>query len=71
MVDGSTGLLFEPRDAKSLINALDKFMNLSVGQRKEMGKNGRARVEEHFDRQKITENYMREIRRILSLTYVV
>ena len=71
VVDGSTGLLFEPRDAKSLIDALDKFMNLSLEQRKEMGKKGRAHVEEHFDRQKITENYMREIRRILSLTYVV
>ncbi len=71
VVDGSTGFLFKPKDAQSLINALDKFINLSQDQRREMGRKGRAHVEEHFDRQKITETYMREIRRILSLTYMV
>ena len=71
VVDGSTGFLFKPKDAQSLINALDKFINLSQNQRREMGRRGRTHVEEHFDRQKITETYMREIRRILSLTYMV
>ena len=71
VVDKSTGLLFKPRSAESLIKALDDFMKLSIDDRREMGKKARAHVEENFDRQKITGAYMQEIRRILSLTYVV
>ena len=69
--DKKTGLLFESRSTESLVDALNAFMQLSMDERREMGKKAREYVEENFDRHKITEKYMQEIRRIIGLTDVV
>ena len=71
IVNKKSGLLFKPRSTESLTEALDTFIKLSTESRREMGKEARAHVENNFDRQKITENYMKEIRRIVGLTDVV
>jgi glycosyltransferase involved in cell wall biosynthesis len=49
VIDGTTGLLIAPHDAKSLEKALLELI-ASASKRKEMGRNGRAWVEKNFDR---------------------
>ena len=49
--DGSTGLLVPPGDAPSLAGALQRLAE-SPDLRREMGRAGRLRVEEHFDLRK-------------------
>ena len=56
-----SGILFRSRDKEALFAAMDRFMVLSVEERQAMGAAGRKWVEEHFDRKKVVEAYMREI----------
>ncbi|MDH6066719.1 glycosyltransferase [Chrysosporum ovalisporum APH033B] len=49
VVDGETGLLMEPQNPDAILEALLKFMDLSVEQRLEMGEKGRQRVIDKFD----------------------
>ncbi|SFC76486.1 glycosyltransferase family 4 protein [Butyrivibrio sp. YAB3001] len=56
-----SGLLFKPRDEESLTEAIDRFMQLSMEERKTMGKMGRKWVEEHFDRHKVIGAYLNAI----------
>jgi glycosyltransferase involved in cell wall biosynthesis len=49
VVDGETGLLMETQNPDAILEALLKFMNLSVEQRLEMGRKGRQRVIDKFD----------------------
>ena len=61
-----SGYLVSPRDAEALIRALDRFMNLTEDERRAMGQAGRRYVEEHFDRQDVVSNYIREIEAIIN-----
>lgn len=47
VADGETGLLFDAGDAESLASALSRLMD-DPGLRRAMGKQARARAEEHF-----------------------
>ena len=57
-----SGFLCAPRDKNALLDALEKFMALDEGDRKKMGVAGRKWVEAHFDRERIVDTYMDEIR---------
>lgn len=59
--DGLTGYLIEERNTAGLINAIDKFLSLSVKERAEMGKNARVKMEKEFDRQIVVDAYLEEI----------
>lgn len=63
--DGASGYLCQARDAKSLEDALRKFIRLSYTERKEMGMLGRLKMEREYDRGMIVEHYLREIGKVL------
>lgn len=56
--DGYNGFIISPRDSEGLINAIDRFLNLSREERKLMGLNGRRKVETQFDRQIVINKYL-------------
>ncbi len=60
-----SGFLIRPRDAKSLYEAMDKFMQLDQNERKTMGKAARDYVEQKFDRRSIILKYINEIQKII------
>lgn len=68
LIEGVTGLSFEPHSVKSIMEALQKFRNLSSEQRKQMGIKGREHVENHFSREIIVNEYMKEIEKICGVT---
>ena len=53
--DGITGLLVKPRDTLSLCEAMEKMLNLSRKERETMGKAGRKKMGEQFDKNKVVE----------------
>ena len=53
--DGVTGLLVEARDVSSLAEAMESMLKKSHKQREEMGKQGRKKMEESFDKNKVVE----------------
>ena len=47
--DGINGFLCEPKNSDSLMDALEKLIDMSFEDRVQMGKRGRLKVEKEFD----------------------
>ena len=62
--DGITGILVKVRDGQSLIEGVEKFINLSYERKKQMGLEGRRKVEREFDRQMVIDAYMNAIKEL-------
>lgn len=61
MDDGVNGFVVKQRDAKDLISKIENFLALPFAKKREMGLNGRRKVEREFDRQIIVERYLKEM----------
>lgn len=59
--DGVTGYLFDTGNARSLINKVQKFLELDFQAKKQMGLAGRKKVEEEFDRRIVVDIYLKEV----------
>ena len=55
----------KPKDSKDVIEKMEKFINLSNEERKQLGLNGRNKVEKQFDRKIVIDKYMQEINKYL------
>lgn len=60
--DGATGLLFDIRDARALVAAIERFLPLSWDERRAMGLAARRKMETEFDRERVVDRYLDEIR---------
>lgn len=63
--DGKTGYLFKVKDVDSLVEAVEKFINLPLSDKEEMGRAARRKMEAEFSRDIVTNIYLEEIERIL------
>lgn len=61
--DGVTGFVFEQKNEKQLIACVRRFLQMDNEERKNMGLEGRKKMEREFDREIVVEAYMEEIRR--------
>ncbi len=59
--DGVNGYLVKQRDSDDLISKVRQFLSLSREERKQMGIEGRKKVEREFDRQIVIEKYQEAI----------
>lgn len=64
--DGVTGFLVKEKDSENLIEVLTKFINLTNDEKREMGLRGRKKMEHEFDRDIVTDAYVKAITKILS-----
>ena len=55
VIDGISGLLCEPKNAKSLYQVMKRMAELSAEERKAMGLAGRKHMEDVFDKKKVVE----------------
>lgn len=62
--DGVNGYMIPCQDGMALIDAIEKFLSLSVEERKAMGLNGRKKVEREFDRQIVVQKYVDEVDKV-------
>lgn len=62
--DGKTGYLVEAKSVKDLKDTIERFIALPYCQKQLMGRNGRKKVEEEFDRQIVVNAYLKEIKQI-------
>lgn len=65
--DGVTGFLVKARDSQSLIHGVERFIRLSYDQKKQMGIEGRKKVEREYDRQIIVSMYLKAMNRIANV----
>lgn len=59
--DKITGFVFPQRDTKALVNRVERFLALTNEEKRKMGLNGRQKVMKEFNRQVVTEAYMKEV----------
>ena len=59
--DGKTGILVQPKNAQSLIDGVERFLSLSFEQKRQMGIEGRNKVEKEFDREIVIKEYLKAI----------
>ena len=59
--EGITGFGCAPGSAKSLIEALQKFLALDPASRAAMGRSAREKMQREFDRKRVTQDYLEEI----------
>ena len=62
--DGKSGFVIPIKDENALIGAIEKFIDMTWEQKRNMGIAGRAKVEREFDRKFVVNAYMEEIERI-------
>ena len=62
--DGVTGILVTAKDANSLIESVERFLTMSYEQKKQMGLEGRKKVEREFDRQIVVKAYLEAINKV-------
>ena len=62
--DGITGFLIESKNSKSLIDAIERFINLPYSQKVLMGQEARKKVEKEFDRQIVVREYLNALTQI-------
>lgn len=62
--DGATGLLFPVKNADALVNTIARFLSISWQGRREMGLAARQKMSTQFDRAKVVDRYLEEIRNI-------
>lgn len=63
--DGVTGFLVKEKDSADLIEKTKQFLALSREEQREMGMEGRKKMEKEFDRQIVVSKYMYEIDEIM------
>lgn len=59
--DGVNGFVVKQRDTEDLILQIEKFLALTNEKRRQMGLNGRKKVEKEFDRNIVVNAYLNEI----------
>lgn len=59
--DGVSGISCKVTDAESLLQAMERFMEMDIESREQMGLAGRQKVEKEFDRQIVVDSYLEEI----------
>ena len=62
--DGVNGYVVRQKDSKDLIAKIEKFIALPWEEKRQMGLNGRRKVEKEFDRQIVVDAYLQEINAI-------
>ena len=59
--DGVNGYVVQQKNSQDLIAKIEKFLSLSLEERRKMGLAGRAKVEREFDREIVVKAYIKEI----------
>lgn len=59
--EGITGYGFKAQSTESLIDTIEKFIDLPHEKKEKMGILGRQKIEREFDRQKVVDTYINEI----------
>lgn len=63
--EGENGYTFEKKSTQSLVDKIEKFINLNYFEKKEMGKKSREKTEKEFDRNIVVNVYIQEISKII------
>ena len=58
VVDGVNGFIFRKKSAKSLLEAMERFLALSFSERQQFGDAARVLAEKNFDQKIVFDRYL-------------
>lgn len=61
--DGKTGYLCKVKDTESLYTRMKQFVELNYEDKKKMGKDGRTKMENEFDKKMVVEETIKQVER--------
>lgn len=61
--DGKTGFIVPIKNTEKVIESVEKIINMPNKDRKQLGLNGRKKIEKEFDRMIVVEKYMEEVQK--------
>ena len=64
VIDKKSGFLVKVKDRESLLQGIEKFLALTIEEKKEMGICARKHIEENFDRKIVIDTFLREIKEV-------
>ncbi|CAM2899098.1 glycosyltransferase family 4 protein [Salinicoccus roseus] len=62
--EGKNGYMVEQKNSQALIKAIEKFLELDHKLKKQMGTEGRRKVEKEFDRGIVVDAYLKEVDKV-------
>ena len=62
--DGVNGYICKQNDSADLIKQIEKFLSLSWESRRNMGLEGRKKVEKEFNREIVIQKYLKELEEV-------
>lgn len=62
--DGKSGFIIPIKNEDALVEAIQRFLNMTWEQKRDMGLEGRKKIENEFDRQIVVRAYLEELERI-------
>lgn len=62
--DGINGFIIKEKDSRDLIDKIEKFLQMAIEEKKEMGLAGRKKVEKYFNRQIVINKYLLELEKL-------
>ena len=62
--DGYNGFICKAKDSNNLISLIEKFISLSHEEKRQLGINGRKKVEKQFDRRIVVDKYLKAVESI-------
>lgn len=63
--DGVNGFIVKQNDLNDLVDKIEKYLSLSNKERKQLGLNGRKKVEKEFDRNIVIDKYRKAIKEVI------
>lgn len=66
--DGKSGFIYHGGDEDALIQIIEKFLQMTTAERKQMGKAGYEKMKREFDRKVVVNAYLEKIRELASET---
>ncbi|MCH5235254.1 MAG: glycosyltransferase family 4 protein [Muribaculaceae bacterium] len=64
--DSITGYVVKEKDVESLIKTIEKFIMLPPSEKEKMGKEGRRKMEQEFNREIVIDEYLKNIKELVS-----
>lgn len=57
--------IYQPKSVSSLVDAMDRFINLPYEKKLKMGQNSRQKIETEFDERIVIKKYLDALREIM------
>ncbi|MCE9887064.1 glycosyltransferase family 4 protein [Obesumbacterium proteus] len=64
VIDGVSGILFDPQSVNALVDAMENYLSLTESEKISMGRAGRKYIEDHYNEDFVINDYIEKIKQL-------